>query len=1377
MTTIATFKYVLIYIFAIPDEGHKGMLKIGQTTVDAKFGEWLEPNCEELNNAAKKRIDEEVVTAAVPYQLLHTEIAYYKQGEDFMVFNDKRVHAVLEASGYSKATFPSMNSQPQEWYHVDLDTAIKAIHAVKEGRQSLNPEDHKKAEPTPKPKIIFRDEQNDAINRTLTRFQQKGKMLWHAKMRFGKTLCTLEVLRKMNPKRALIITHRPTVRDGWFKDFGLLPFGPNWYYSFHHIGEGQQFDPTREKPLKVAEELVQKSDAHFIYFASIQDLRGSWGKDDAYTKNKDVFATPWDILIVDEAHEGTRTELGQRVITSIQKSNPEIRTLYLSGTPYNMLADFSQEEIYSWTYEMEQQAKADWENNHPAEPNPYADLPRLEVHTYKLDEFADYQPDQNNDYFNFAEFFRVEDEKFIHEDDVKRFLDLLCDQSKPETCYPYSTEAFRYSLSHTLWVVPGVKAAAALSKMIQKHPVLKEYTVVNVAGEGDELAKDDIDAKKQEKLEKDALRKVQTAIATSPKTITLSCGRLTTGVSIPEWSGVFMLCGGEVISAAFYLQTIFRAQTATRRNVMPKKSVCYAFDFAPDRILMVINDMVHHQSHHSSQAANIEGIPMTEAATERAYEDVLRFYAIIAHEGSRERNYDTVTLMQSIGRAYADHVMRRGFRDKRMFVDLGKLTDDQRKAIQEVGLKMQKAGHVLDDPSGSGTITLSSTFPKDKDPKGKGEKKNGKEKGNKAPSSTPRGSKKDDPARQALAVLTNIYVRMPMLVFGADIPQDEDITLRRLLEIVDDESLEVFMPKGVGRKELESLLKAGVLNEEIFASASKMVRQRTIEADSLSVTERTKAIAEMIANFRFPDKETVLTPWRVVNMHLSDTIGGYDFFDTATHRVHLEEPKLISQEGVTENWLNAPDLKVLEINSKSGLYPLWLTYTIFRHFKDHSLFPLDTQEENYHLWRKVVARNVYVLCKSEMSAMITRRVLLGYQSGQHHVRSWYDTKDLIEDVKKNPSHVVTCLRGGYNFWDTNPNDMKTQVKKDLKFTAIVGNPPYQIMDGGAGASAKPIYQEFVVLAKKLEPPYISMIMPSRWLSGGRGLKEFREDMLRDSHMSVLHDYTQARDCFPNVEIKGGICYFLWASKNIGPCLIYNHHGAMVESSKRDLLSGDNTTFVRTKIQSSILGKVQAKGESNLSQQIKAGRFFGFHTKLDWDGENGQLQTADGKSTFPVKHEKENTFTVKVYVHGGECWIEPSNVTRNFEYVGKFKILLPRSGNPNSIIIGNPRIAEPGSCSSNTFAVWLPQFGLNSQKEAERAVKYCKTKFFRVLVLTKSFTQMLSPAAYEFVPVQDFASNEDIDWSKSVREIDRQLYQKYGLNDEEVAFIEKMIKEM
>lgn len=259
---------------------------------------------------------------------------------------------------------------------------------------------------------------------------------------------------------------------------------------------------------------------------------------------------------------------------------------------------------------MEQEAKENWSVNHPNERNPYEGLAKLSVFAYNLGdvfEINNYTRSED-DYFNFAELFKVwtgnknkdgadvpkdvQVGEFVHKDDVLKFLDMLCDNSK-ESFYPYSNAEFCQALSHTLWMVPGVSQANALKKMIDAHKLHTElgYEVISVAGEGSKLElKDEDDTVGIEKIEKDALRKVQTAVKKFPKTITLSCGRLTTGVSVPEWTGVFMLSGGYSTSAANYMQTIFRGQTPYKNGAI--KTNCYAFDFAPDRTLTVIDEWI-----------------------------------------------------------------------------------------------------------------------------------------------------------------------------------------------------------------------------------------------------------------------------------------------------------------------------------------------------------------------------------------------------------------------------------------------------------------------------------------------------------------------------------------------------------------------------------------------------------------------------------------------------------------------------------------------------------------------------------------------------------------------------------------------------------------
>jgi site-specific DNA-methyltransferase (adenine-specific) len=336
----------------------------------------------------------------------------------------------------------------------------------------------------------------------------------------------------------------------------------------------------------------------------------------------------------------------------------------------------------------------------------------------------------------------------------------------------------------------------------------------------------------------------------------------------------------------------------------------------------------------------------------------------------------------------------------------------------------------------------------------------------------------------------------------------------------------------------------------------------------------------------------------------------------------------------------------------------------------------------------------------------------------------------------------------------------------MKFDVIIGNPPYQLSDGGAGASAIPVYHKFVEQAKKMNPRYLSMIIPARWYVGGRGLDSFRNEMLHDSRIRILHDYQNASDCFPGVEIKGGVCFFLWDRDCRGDCEVYSHTNGNTTVDKRSLLEEEMETFIRSSTAISILKKTRVKQEGSISEILNAGRHFGFHTKVDWLDDNiGTLQTADGQSNYPVSSQKTKENTVKVYIAHGICWIAKKNVTRNNQDIEKHKVIIPRSGNPYSTIIGKPKISEPGSCSSNTYIILIPKN--NSMVVVENIISYLQTKLVRYLVTLRTTTQDMAPKAYSFVPIQDFSES----WT------DEKLYAKYGLTQEEIAFIESMIRPM
>ncbi len=1312
MKFTSILKLKLIYVFRINDAAHRGCLKVGEATCDSDNVFGLAPNSRALNESAKKRINQYTQTAGIAYDLLYTELTIYSnKKKELCSFNDKEVHRVLERSGIRKKIFDTEN-KANEWFITDLETVKRAITAVKEGRQSLSSAEvsHDK---TP---IVFRPEQREAIEKTKRQFKKGNQMLWNAKMRFGKTLSALQVVKDMNFSRTLILTHRPVVDSGWFEDFGKIFYdSPAFAYGSKNNGDNHASLEMRAKQGK----------CKYVYFASMQDLRGSELVGGNFDKNNEVFATVWDCIIVDEAHEGTQTELGKAVMQELTKDKTKI--LRLSGTPFNLLNDFKDDEIYTWDYMMEQRAKASWDLIHFGDPNPYASLPTMNIYTYDLGRLLHEFVDEDVA-FNFREFFRVNDAgSFIHEKDVRAFLNLITKEDE-DSYYPFANEEYRNIFRHTLWMLPGVKEARAMSTLLQSHPVFQHFKVVNVAGDGDE-----------DEESKDALAAVEEAIGKDPditRTITLSCGRLTTGVSVKAWTGVFMLSGSYNTAASSYMQTIFRVQTPATINGRVKEQ-CYVFDFAPDRTLKVIAETAKISSKAGKTSGNDRKI----------MGEFLNFCPIISIEGSKMSQFDVPKMLEQLKRVYVERVVRNGFEDKSLYNDeLMKLNDlelqefDDLKKIIGQTKAMPKTNQVdinnqgLTDEQYEELEDLekkSKKRGKDKQPLTEEEKKRLEEL-----------KKKKNNREAAISILRGISIRMPLLIYGAELSdENQEITIDNFASLIDPQSWEEFMPKGVTKQKFNSIKK--YYDPEIFCAAGKRIRAMARAADKLSVEERIERITDIFSTFRNPDKETVLTPWRVVNMHLGDCLGGYNFFEKG-YETTLSEPRFIDRGEVTAN-VFAPNSRILEINSKSGLYPLYMAYSIYRARLKNSLFSVSSIEDEQRIWDKVVAENIFVICKTPMAKSITKRTLIGFRKAKVNTRYF---EDLINQIKNKPEHFIKQVDKFIT--------VRTGIK-NMKINAIVGNPPYQVMDGGAGVSAKPVYNLFVEIAKQIAPNYISMIMPSRWFAGGKGLDSFRESMLSDKRISHIFDYVNAKDCFPTASIGGGVNYILWDVNYKGNCSITTIQGSQRDIEQRPL--DQFSVFIRYNSAIHIVHKCQS--DNSFASIVNSRNPFGLSSNI----------------------RGEKTGEIRLITSAGISWLPKSAIDSNNHLLSKYKILMSKvtaehAGEPDKKgqfkIISRTEIIGPNDVCTDSYLI----VGASESKlVVENEYKYIQTRFLRFLLMQSVSSINLSSEKFQFIPLQDFTSNSEIDWSKSISEIDTQLYAKYGLSEDEISFIESMIKPM
>lgn len=1329
MKFTSSLKLKLIYVFRINDAAHEGCLKVGEATCGSDNAADLVPNCKALNESARKRINQYTQTAGIAYDLLHTELTLHKGKNGLCAFNDKEVHRVLERSRVRKKVFDTAN-KANEWFITDLETVKRAIAAVKAGRQSLTSSEvsHDK---TP---IVFRPEQREAIEKTKKQFRKGRRMLWNAKMRFGKTLSALQLVRDMGFCRTLILTHRPVVDSGWFEDFGKIFYdSPRFAYGSKNNGESHATLEARAKQGK----------CRYVYFASMQDLRGSEVVGGHFDKNNELFATAWDCIIVDEAHEGTQTQLGKGVMQEVTKRNTKV--LRLSGTPFNLLDDFKEEEIYTWDYVMEQRAKASWDKLHFGDPNPYAALPTMNIYTYDLGRLL-HEFEDEEVAFNFREFFRVgEAGGFVHAKDVRAFLNLLTKDDE-DSCYPFANEEYRNIFRHTLWVLPGVREARAMSDMLQSHPVFQYFKVVNVAGDGD-----------ADEESKNALAAVEEAIGNDPdatRTITLSCGRLTTGVSVKAWTGVFMLSGSYHTAASSYMQTIFRVQTPATINGRVKEQ-CYVFDFAPDRTLKVI-----------AETARLSSKRGTGGGGDRtAMGEFLNFCPVISIEGSRMSQFSVTKMLEQLKRVYVERVVRNGFEDNSLYNEqLMRLNDlelrefdDLRKIIGRTKA-MPKTSQV--DINNQGLTEEQYKELEDLEKKSRKKGKGREPLTEEEKKRIAELKKKKENREAAISILRGISIRMPLLIYGAELSDEsQEITIDNFASLIDQQSWKEFMPKGVTKQKFSRIKK--YYDPEIFCAAGKRIRAMARAADKLCVEKRIERITNIFSTFRNPDKETVLTPWRVVNMHLGDCLGGYNFFEKG-YEATLPEPRFIDRGEVTAN-VFAEDSHILEINSKSGLYPLYMAYSIYRTRMKGSLLTVSSIEDEQRIWDKVVAENIFVICKTPMARSITRRTLIGFRQAKVNTRYF---EDLINQIKNKPEHFIKLV----------DKFVAERIGvKNMKFNAIVGNPPYQEVvakketANGQKVSVS-IFQHFQTISDRMGR-YTSLIYPgARWIHrSGKGLEQFGLSQINDPHLCFLKFFPDSMDVFKEVGIADGLSIVMkdMAKKSNGFRYVYSKKGKEVavdaNNPKEELFSLNPLDGEIIDSLNSAIAKYGCLHKAILPRSL-------FSIESDFVERNPTLVRAysEGDKLNPESEIKLFT-NDKAGKSGRARWyvVDKKVIITGLEYLNRWKVIVS-SANAGGQKRSNQIAVVDNHSAFGRSRVALKTFA--TEQEANNFYKYATSEIIRfAFLLTDESLTSLAKKVPDLLDYSD--TNGIIDYNGDMND---QLYKLFGIDDKNQQYIREVL---
>ena len=1171
----------------------------------------------------------------------------------------------------------------------------------------------------------------------------RTNLLLYAVMRFGKSFTSMCCALEMNANVVLIVSAKADVKEEWKK-------------TVQSADNFKDYDFIENDQLLKDNDIIKhklETGRKVVMFLTLQDLQGTKIKE----KHKELFNNQIDLLLIDETHFGARAESFGVVLRDVKDFREDetvnfddaddiVKVLkskvriHLSGTPYRILmsSEFEKEDIIGF-YQFSDIVKdqLDWDKEHILDDsykeweNPYYGFPQMIRFAFnpnksirqKLIELK-----KSGVTYAFSELFRPmsitkdsegKHKKFIYESEILDLLEVIDGSKNDDEVLGFlNLDKIKEGkmCRHIVVVLPFRASCDSFEKLIKdnkdKFKNLNDYKIINISG---------VDESNSYKSINDIKYEIKNCEKNDKKTITLTVNRMLTGSTVEEWDTMIYL--KDTSSPQEYDQAIFRLQNQYVKDYISEDGDIIKYNKKPQTLLVDFNpNRMFIMQETKSLIYNVNTENNGNDKLKDRLENELNISPIIVFDSNKLRQITAIDIMNYI----SNYSNSRSVLDESndLPVDFKLLNIDE---IREIILKQAELGS-------KGGLKLTNTDDDTDDFEELSfefDDESENQDNNSQSNSSTNNSNNNDLKKIIVNKFKTYYVR---ILFYSFLSSSELHSLKNIIDTCKDINNQRIL------KNLEldiNILK--LIHENIDPFVLSQLDYKIQNINKLSNDESLDKIERALVAINKFDKlsdSEIITPNKVCKQMIS----------------------MIPNSDIVKVVILGS--KILDIASKEGEF----TLALYSKLKE-----LGVKEE-------LISNCLYSIPTSKIAYEFTRKIYEILNLNIDNIAANFTSYDLL-DIRNGSNLDLNRIKG-YLLQNKKMSEILLEDNLfykegdgKMKFDIVVGNPPYQEADGGAQASAKPIYQYFVAIANQLSSRFTSLIIPTRWFVGGKGLDEFRNGMLNDFHVKELHDCLTPDSIFPNTNIRGGVCYFLrdldYNNINDLVNVITYENNSIINDVRRPMKFENKDVFIRDGSAFTIIEKVNNLNFNSLADYISSLRPFGLRGYFS--------------KTENYKNSIDNMISpVICYAKGRQKgFVEEKYVITHLEWINKWKVFIPRADNIGTELNDdnlNSFIGMPNEICTESYLVVGADLGLD-EYSAKNLEKYMKTKFVRFLHSLLKSSQDATSKTFELVPIQDFTENSDIDWNKSIKEINQQLYLKYNLTNEEIEHIENSIKEM